>query len=129
MLIPDIETIWKIAGLPLPQCEVSFHARRKWRIDYFWPEFRLAVEIQGGMFIKGRHVTGTGSVGDMEKFNHLTLCGIRLLCFTPRQVKSGYATVFIRAFLRGETDPNLPPLPEKRPRMRRVRRSRCERTA
>ncbi len=129
MLIPDIETIWKIAGLPRPQYEARFHSRRKWRIDYFWPEFRLAVEIQGGVFIKGRHVTGTGSVGDMEKFNHLTLCGIRLLCFTPRQMKSGYATALIRALLRGETDPNLPPLPEKRQKTRGFRRPRWERMA
>jgi hypothetical protein len=129
MLIPDIETIWKIAGLPKPQRETCFHPRRRWRIDYFWPEFKLAVEIQGGVFIKGRHVTGTGSVSDMEKFNHLTLCGIRLLCFTPRQVKSGYATAFIRALLRGETDPNLPPLPEKRKKTRPFRRPRWERTA
>jgi hypothetical protein len=129
MLIPDIETIWKIAGLPQPQCEACFHPRRKWRIDYFWPEFRLAVEIEGGVFIKGRHVTGVGSVSDMEKYNFLTLYGLRLLRFTPRQVKSGYATAFIRAFLTGETDPPLPPLPEKRKKARRFKRPRWERTA
>ena len=129
MLIPDIETIWKIAGLPQPQCEACFDPRRKWRIDYFWPEFKLAVEIEGGLFTRGRHVTGTGSIGDIEKYNFLTLYGLRLLRFTPRQVKSGYAPAFIRAFLKGETDPNLPLIPEKRPKTRRVRRSRWQRTA
>jgi hypothetical protein len=129
MLIPDIETIWKIAGLPRPQCEACFHPRRKWRIDYFWPEFRLAVEIEGGVFVKGRHVTGTGSIGDMEKYNFITLYGFRLLRFTPRQVRSGYATALIRAFLKGETDPDLPPIPEKKPKMTRFRSPRWERTA
>ena len=70
MLIPDIDAVWKIAGLPRPQCEARFHPGRKWRIDYFWPEFKLAVEIEGGVFTKGRHVTGTGSIGDMEKYNY-----------------------------------------------------------
>ena len=51
--------------------------------------------------MRGRHVTGIGSAGDMEKFNYLTLFGYRLLLFTPRQVKSGYVSAMIRAFIRG----------------------------
>ncbi len=116
MIIPDFETIWKVAGLPAPEKEALFHLKRKWRIDYFWPQYNLAVEIQGGMFVRGRHVQGIGSVGDMEKFNYLTLCGYRLLLFTPRQVKSGYASAMIRAFIRGDKNPQLPILPEKKRR-------------
>jgi hypothetical protein len=129
VLIADIETMWKIAGLPRPQCEARFHPKRKWRIDYFWPEFKLAVEIEGGLFTRGRHVTGTGSVGDLEKYNFLVLHGLRLLRFTPRQAKSGYAAAFIRAFLEGDKDPDLPPLPEKKPKTRRLRRPKWVRTA
>jgi hypothetical protein len=116
VIIPDFETIWKVAGLPVPEMETRFHPKRKWRIDYFWPQYNLAVEIQGGMFVNGRHVTGAGSLGDMEKFNFLTLCGYRLLLFTPRQVKSGYASAMIRAFIRGDKNPQLPLIPEMRKR-------------
>ena len=118
MILDDFDAIWKLAGLPSPQHEASFHPKRKWRIDYFWPQFNLAVEVEGGVFIKGRHVTGIGSVGDMEKYNYLTLFGFRLLRFTPRQVKSGYASAFIRALIRGDKNPQLPTLPEKKKRDR-----------
>ena len=68
--------------------------------------------------MRGRHVTGIGSAGDMEKFNYLTLFGYRLLLFTPRQVKSGYASAMIRAFIRGDKNPHLPVLPKKKKTMR-----------
>ena len=118
MVISDFETIWKVAGLPAPQMEAHFHPKRKWRLDYYWPEYNLVVEVQGGIFVRGRHVTGIGSVGDMEKFNYLTLFGYRLLLFTPRQVKSGYASAMIRAFIREDKNPQLPVLPEKKKRTR-----------
>ncbi len=119
MKVKDFDTIWKIAGLPAPQKEALFNPKRKWRVDYFWPEYNLAVEVQGGVFIRGRHVSGAGSVNDMEKFNYLTLFGYRLLLFTPKQVETGYASAMIRAFIRGEKNPQLPMIPEKAKRRRR----------
>jgi hypothetical protein len=32
-------------GFPEPELEMGFHASRKWRFDYAWPEFKIAVEI------------------------------------------------------------------------------------
>ena len=56
-----------------------------------WPDHKLAVEIEGGAWIGGRHVRGSGFMNDMEKYNELTLMGWSLLRFTPRQVKNGEA--------------------------------------
>jgi len=75
----------------LPAREYRFHPSRRWRVDYAWPEHRLAVEIEGGAWIGGRHVRGSGFMNDMEKYNELTLMGWSLLRFTPRQVKNGEA--------------------------------------
>lgn len=86
---PDLEkqflTIWKqVIGSPLPEQEFRFHPTRKWRLDFAWPEQRVAVEIQGGVFTKGRggHTSGVGVQRDCEKGNAATLLKWRVLRFT-----------------------------------------------
>ena len=76
------------AGLGLPIKEHNFHATRKWRVDYFFPELNLAVEIEGGAFCQGRHTRGAGFREDLRKYNALTLQGIALLRFLPEQMRS-----------------------------------------
>ena len=41
----------KAKKLPLPQREYRFHPTRKWRSDFYWPEYNLLCEIEG----RGRH--------------------------------------------------------------------------
>ena len=77
--------------VPMPRTEYRFHPTRKWRADLIWPACYIAVEIEGGAWIQGRHTRGSGFVKDMEKYNELAICGYRLLRFTPQQVKSGEA--------------------------------------
>lgn len=77
--------------LPVPVREYRFHPARRWRVDYAWPEHRLAVEIEGGAWVGGRHVRGPGFTKDMEKYNELALAGWSLLRFTPRQLRNGEA--------------------------------------
>ena len=67
----------------LPEPEYKFHKTRKWRIDYAWPEKRIALEIEGGVFTQGRHSRGVGMVNDMEKYNTLASEGWLLLRVTP----------------------------------------------
>ena len=44
-------------GLDLvwPEREFRF-CERRWRFDFAWPSHKVAVEIDGGIFIHGRHV-------------------------------------------------------------------------
>lgn len=74
------------AGLPAPTPEYRFHPERKWRLDYAWPERRVAVEIEGGIFVAGRHSRGAGMLSDMAKYNAATLLGWRLLRYSPAQL-------------------------------------------
>jgi len=80
-----IETICKLNRLPMPVAEYRFHPTRKWRIDWAWPKYKLAVEIEGGIWVKGRHNRGKGFLGDIEKYNELTRMGWKLFRFTPQQ--------------------------------------------
>lgn len=65
--------------------EYKFHPTRRWRIDYFFPEQKLAVEIEGGVWAYGRHNRAASFLKDMDKYNAMALMGIHLLRFTPDQ--------------------------------------------
>lgn len=73
-------------GLPEPIPEFRFHASRKWRADYCWPDQRIIVEIDGGIWTGGRHSGGTGQLRDMEKLNAAALLGFLVLRYTPQQM-------------------------------------------
>lgn len=72
---------------------------RDWRIDFAFVAEKLAVEVEGGTWNGGRHVTGTGFDADCEKYNKLTLMGWRVLRFTGASIRSGVALQCIEAAL------------------------------
>lgn len=90
----------KAAGLPEPVPEFRFHPLRLWRVDYYFAELGLAVEVEGGAFAGGRHTRGAGFREDLHKYNALTLQGIALLRFLPEQVRSLEALSTIADFAR-----------------------------
>ena len=93
---------WLIAfsGLPSPAREYRFHPKRRWRFDFAWPLYKVAVEIDGGIYSRGRHVRGSGFERDAEKGNTAVLAGWRVLHFTPRMVKSGNAVKQIETLIK-----------------------------
>lgn len=68
--------------LPEPEREYRFAPPRRWRLDYAWPAHLVAVELQGGTWVRGRHSRGRGQSQDYEKHNAATLLGWKLLYFT-----------------------------------------------
>lgn len=90
----------KSERIPRPVLEYRFHPKRKWRFDYAWPDQMLAVEVEGGVWTKGRHVRGKGYINDMEKYNAAMMLGWRLLRFTPEQIKETGSIRMIKEALR-----------------------------
>jgi hypothetical protein len=80
------DAFWLAVGLPVPEREYKFHHTRKWRFDFAFVEKKLAVEIEGGIYISGRHTRCTGFMKDLEKYNAAALLGWRLLRYTPQHV-------------------------------------------
>lgn len=78
-------------GLPVPVPEHYFAKPRRWRFDWAFPSERIAIEVEGGAWIGGRHTRGAGYIKDMEKYNAAVLRGWRVLRFTPAQVADGSA--------------------------------------
>jgi very-short-patch-repair endonuclease len=85
----------KALKLPIPETEHRFCTRR-WRFDYAFIKAKLAVEIEGGIFIRGRHSRGKGMLADMDKYNSATIYGWSILRFVPDQVEKGTAALTIK---------------------------------
>ena len=60
---------------------------------------RLAVEIDGGGFVNGRHSRGSGIERDCEKYAEALALGWRVLRVTPKHVRSGQAVTWITRLL------------------------------
>ncbi|MCI0656859.1 MAG: hypothetical protein L0170_07285 [Acidobacteria bacterium] len=64
---------------------------RKWRFDFAFPEYHVAVEVHGGTWSGGRHTRGAGFEADCQKHNGAIMHGWLPLKFTARMVKDGTA--------------------------------------
>lgn len=83
-----------------PVREHRFAEGRKWAFDFAWPEFHLAVEIEGGTaFGKSRHSRGDGFMQDCRKYNTATIMGWKILRFTTQMVKTAEAIDTVRGLL------------------------------
>jgi very-short-patch-repair endonuclease len=82
--------------LPLPEREYRFHETRKWRFDFAWPDRMLAVEVEGGTWVKGAHSRGKHYESDCIKYNTAALLGWRVLRFTTDMVRDGRAHATVR---------------------------------
>ena len=77
---------------------------RRWRVDFYWPSHRLCVEVEGGVWTRGRHTRGAGFLADAAKYNTLALMGFTVLRVTGEHIRSGQAQLWIRQALNGKTE-------------------------
>lgn len=85
--------------LPVPVRELRFAPPRRFRFDFCWPDKLLAVEVDGGSWVNGRHSRGTGIDSDCEKLALAMLDGWRVLRVTGTHIKSGQAIQWIERAL------------------------------
>lgn len=78
-----VTSYWREMGIPMPEMEYAFHPTRKFRWDFCWPDHRLALECEGGVWSGGRHGRGSGIKKDMEKQTEAAMLGWRILRFVP----------------------------------------------
>ena len=80
--------------------ELPFHPKRKWRFDYAFPNEKVAIEIDGGLFNAykgehaGRHSGGIGQKKDFEKLNAAAELGWLVFHYIPSEKM--LATTFIQ---------------------------------
>jgi very-short-patch-repair endonuclease len=66
-----------------------------WRFDFAWPQFMVAVEVEGGIWNNGAHVRGKHVSSDCEKASEAAIAGWRVLRVTGDQIKAGLAIGWI----------------------------------
>ena len=69
--LSDLEEIlaFQIRALKLPEPvrEQRVVVGRRYRVDFCWPDAKLALEVEGGTWIGGSHSRGSGIETDCEK--------------------------------------------------------------
>jgi very-short-patch-repair endonuclease len=78
--------------------EFRFHPVRRWRFDFWLPEHRIGIEMEGGTWSGGRHVRGKGYESDLRKYNEAARMGIRVFRFTSNMVQRAEAKTFLKEF-------------------------------
>ena len=73
---------------------------RLWAFDYAWPDFKIALEVEGGTWSGGRHVQGQGYENDCRKYNAAAIDGWLLIRVTTTMVRRGEVVRQLRAAFR-----------------------------
>jgi hypothetical protein len=60
---------------------------KRYRLDFAHPLSRTGVEIQGGVYNRGRHVTGSGYERDCKKYNLAYTSGWTIFLLTSTMAK------------------------------------------
>ncbi len=90
----------RVSGLPEPEREWRFHPIRRWRFDFAWPDLMLAVEIEGGIYVSGRHTRGAGFEEDCRKYAEAVCMGWRVLRLPAGWVETGEALRYLEYAIR-----------------------------
>lgn len=94
----------KAAGITFER-EHKFHPDRRWRFDFaLHPpnpyHYKLAVEIDGGLFTNGGHTRGRARIGDMTKDVEAMLLGWRVLRVPTDWIKNGIALDYVERLIK-----------------------------
>ena len=84
--------------------EYQFCYGRKWRFDYAIIPLRIAVEVEGGTWINGRHIRPQTYLRDLEKYNNAAAHGWLLLRVIPQDLYSTEFADLLRAAIRIRTN-------------------------
>ena len=74
--------------------EYRFHPKRRFRFDFAHVQQQVAVEIDGGVWMGGRHTRGKGFISDCEKVNLATALGWRVFRFATIEAMAEFPSMY-----------------------------------
>jgi very-short-patch-repair endonuclease len=83
-LASQFERLWALHKGPALTKEVTFYPGRRFRFDYAHHAAKAAIELDGGVFVGGRHSRGMGQVRDAEKGRLAAYSGWNVIHFTTK---------------------------------------------
>lgn len=83
----EMAAILKQLGVPFEE-EFCFCPTRKWRFDFILKpvKTKIAIEINGSIWQKGKHTFGSQYIKDLEKINTAQIMGYIVLQYTPENL-------------------------------------------
>ena len=87
--IYEIEVKNKLTELKIPfEEEYRFEKSRRWRFDFVLKpvKTKIAIEIEGGVWLGRGHTGGKHFESDCEKYNFASLNGWIILRYTPNTI-------------------------------------------
>jgi hypothetical protein len=96
-LIPSakFEILWKSLGGWGLLKEYKFADTRRFRFDYYHIE-GVAVELEGGIWVRGRHTNPSGFLNDMEKYNLAASMGILVFRVPSHDISTKWLSPIIK---------------------------------
>lgn len=79
-----------------PEYPFAAQIGRRWRFDYWLPVSNVGIEIDGGIWLGKGHTGGKHFQSDLDKMNHATVMGFKVLRFSTADVLRGRARAFIK---------------------------------
>lgn len=92
-------------NVPEPEREYRFKPGRKWMFDFAWPRDKVALEVEGGTWLRTEKGHGKGHAHpvrfrqDCEKYNEAALLGWRVIRVVDAHIESGKAVEWTLAAL------------------------------
>lgn len=83
----DLLVFLRENGIPPSATNFPVAQDRSWTCDMVWIEKKVALEVEGGVFIGGRHTRGKGYTDDCEKYNALQINGWVVLRYTTTHLR------------------------------------------
>lgn len=83
---------------PQPVCletsgnEISPVKGRRWKFDFAWPEQKIAIEAQGGVYMRSGHTGGKNMEDDYAKLNACVAEGWRIFYVTSGMLRNDAAS-------------------------------------
>ena len=74
---------------------------KRYRLDFAYPDSCTGIEIQGGVYNRGRHVTGSGYERDCRKYNLAYTSGWTIFLLTSQMAKEAYWHALIASHMSG----------------------------
>lgn len=66
--------------------EVMLVPNRRFRFDFVHRKSKIAIEINGAIWVQGRHSRGSGLVKEYEKLNFATMHGYRVFILSSEMI-------------------------------------------
>ena len=93
------ELLWRSLGGGELKKEHKFSEGRRFRFDYFTAG--VAIELEGGVWTRGRHTRPSGFLDDMEKYNLTASLGILVFRIPSHDISAKWLSPIIETIKQG----------------------------